>query len=332
MAKYKVGDSVIVRKDLDEEITMYWMDDKADWWYATDKMVDAAGQTVTIKEIFTSGGRCLYYICEGFNDHDDFWTDEMFDGLAPVPKKPRKEPTNFKVGDRVRCIKANWGRLKVGDLGTIVVRQNPDSNCVEFDRDVGGHDGDGAGKFGHCWWLTENEFELVKEEPKPEPIPTPTPTPTPINVNITVNLYENSCWYCRKGGLVDLYLAGAMGICPNCKRVCNATNALPKAHKPSNPWKKENRALTREEFDALPVGTKVYILWRWDSSSNSKRKPKWNQSGWGVKKENKCVWTDSHCRNCNQHNNDYDRCFDAYLEEPERPDEPERPKEIEWDL
>lgn len=319
MAKYKVGDKVIVRKDLDEAITMYWMDDKDDWWYATDKMVDAAGQTVTIKGLFNSGGKVLYYICEGFNDHDDFWTDEMFVGLAegkeetPMPKK--EEHKEFKVGDRVRCVKANWGKLKVGDLGTVIDVKEDGAAGVEFDNEVGGHDCYGKGKDGHCWWQRKHEIELVKEEPKPEP----TPEPTPIIVNITVNLYENACWYCRKGGLVDLYLAGAMGICPSCKRVCNATNALPKAHKPSNPWKKENRALTKEEFDALPVGTKVYIVWCWDLETNRKGKPRWKDSGWGVKEETMCVWTDARTNKCRQSNETYDRCFDAYLEEPERP-------------
>ena len=316
MAKYKIGDKVIVRSDLDED-TEYYMDDKSDYWYPEEEMVALGGKVITIKD-YKSGS---YYLAEETSG-DCFWTDEMFVGLedgkeeTPLPKK--EEPKGFKVGDRVKFVNGHrYGNLKYGDIGTVI---SDDNDCgydygVEFDNECNGHNCDGHGKPGHCFWVYKDQLELIQPEPTPEPIP----TPTPINVNITVNLYENSCWYCRKGGLVDLYLAGAMGICPSCKRVCNATNALPKAHKPNNPWKKENRALTREEFDALPVGTKVYILWRWDSSTNSKRTPKWGQSGWGVKKETQCVWKDPNERNCNQNNRDYDRCFDAYLEEPERP-------------
>lgn len=31
----------------------------------------------------------------------------------------------------------------------------------------------------------------------------------------------NTCWYCRKGGIVDLYFAGRVGACPKCGKGVN---------------------------------------------------------------------------------------------------------------
>jgi hypothetical protein len=31
----------------------------------------------------------------------------------------------------------------------------------------------------------------------------------------------NNCWYCRKGGIVDLYFAGRTGVCPICRSGVN---------------------------------------------------------------------------------------------------------------
>lgn len=164
---------------------------------------------------------------------------------------------------------------------------------------------------------TDEMFEGLAEE---EPIPTPTPV---VNVNVTVNLYENACWYCRKGGLVDLYFNGLPGICPKCGRVMNlfAPNNMFNNNKreeaPKKP--KENKPLTKEELEALPNGTKVFIVWRWDMDSDSKKEPSWDESGWGVKKEKLCRWSYEGCEETWQGIDTYDRCFDAYLEEPERP-------------
>lgn len=229
-------------------------------------------------------------------DGSDFRVDaECFDLFG------EETPREFKVGDRVKVNKIGleaWGPLKTHnvDFGTVIVYINKDSIGIEFDKYFGGHDC-GSGKSGHCWWLTDREIELV---------------------NVTVNLYENACWYCRKGGLVDLYLAGAMGICPSCGRVCN--NTLPTKPKKESiviefKPKRENKPLTKAELEALPNGTKVYIVWRWDMQKNCKGKPRWDWSDWGVKDETGCRWGSRH----HQCNKNYDRCFDAYLEEPERP-------------
>ena len=310
MAKYKVGDKVRVITN-GERNKRYYMEDRREHNTMVPKMLEFCGKVVTIKDVDAQ-----YHIEEcGYG-----WVDEMFEGLA------EETPREFKVGDRVKVNEnglCGWEVLREYDvdLGTVVVYNNKDSIGIEFDKHFGGHNcGVKNCKDGHGWWLTDREIELVKEEPKAEPTPTPV-----VNVNVTVNLYENACWYCRKGGLVDLYLAGAMGICPSCGRVCNNTfPTKPKKEsiviefKPSKP--KENKPLTNDEYQALPVGTKVYVVWRWDLEKNCKTTPKWDISGWGVKKGDKCEWKKSNGGITTQSNCDYDRCFDAYLEEPERPE------------
>jgi hypothetical protein len=198
MAKYKVGDNVVVRKDLNDD-DKYWMDDKSDYWYADMEMLKFADKIVTILEV-----KATYYLVEQ-TDSDSYWTDEMF-------------------------------------------------------------------------------VDNKEEEPKSEPTPTPV-----VNVNVTVNLYENACWYCRKGGLVDLYLAGAMGICPSCGRVCNNTvPTKPKKEsiviefKPKEP--KENKPLSTETLKALPQGTRVFTVWL--NEYTKKPRPHDNRTCWRTVVEN----------------------------------------------
>lgn len=246
MAKYKVGDKVRVITN-GERYKTYWMEGKSGRNSMVETMLEFGGKVVTITKASNTG----YSVseCPGWG-----WVDEMFEGLA------EETPREFKVGDRVKCIEANWGSLKVGDLGTIVYYEDENNIGVEFDKPNGGHDAGGTGKDGHCWYVTHLEIELIKEEPKAEPIPTPV-----VNVNVTVNLYENACWYCRKGGLVDLYLAGAMGICPSCGRVCNNTTPTkPKKESIVIEFKprKENKPLTKAELEALPNGAKIYTVIR----------------------------------------------------------------------
>lgn len=149
----------------------------------------------------------------------------------------------FKVGDRVRRINwnNNWSdgtRLRVGDIVTVVKINSIDDMSVDINGKI---------KSGN----DPNNFELVMEEP----------TPTPI-VNVTVNLYENACWYCRKGGLVDLYLAGQLGICPSCGRVCNNTTPTTPKNNTVIEFKpaKKNEPLTTEELKALSSGTRVFVV------------------------------------------------------------------------
>lgn len=294
--KYNIGDKVRVRSDLRVGRaygSMHFVED----------MRDLCGTVVTINQ--NTG------ISYGVKEYRSaYWTDEMFEGLA------EETPREFKVGDRVKVNEIGleaWGALKRHnvDFGTVIVYENKDEIGIEFDKDFGGHDCWNKGKNGHCWWLTEREIELIKEEPKKEPTPTPV-----VNVNVTVNLYENACWYCRKGGLVDLYLAGAMGICPSCGRVCN--NTVPTKPKkesiviefktPEKP--KENKPLTTEELRALPNGTKVFTLWIHGEEEL------WTdpRSCWREKRYDHLKRVDGSCGFGT--NGMYYR---AYLEEPKRP-------------
>lgn len=289
--KYKVGDKVRVKKNLEvgkQYGTMHLLSD----------MGRFRGKVVTINRVHEP----ITYGIEGYDN--EFWTDEMFEGLA------EETPIKFRVGDRVRRIHHDnsWcdgTKLKVGEIVTVVKINSKNDISVDINGKI---------KAGN----DPEYFELVKEESIPEPTPV-------ININVTINHYDNACWYCRKGGLVDLYLDGAMGICPNCKRVCNDIRRSCPVDIERKPSKRKNEPLTIEELKALPVGTKVYIVWRWDMRSDTKREPKWDESGWGVKTtEERCNWKSPESDTNWQSIDSYDRCFDAWLTEPERP-EPELP-------
>lgn len=228
------------------------------------------------------------------------------------------EDTKFRVGDRVRATRESWGTIKAGDLGTVIPNLPGHHNAlVEFDDNVSGHDGGGQGKDGHCWWLSDDDIELVHEAPTPEA--------APITVNITINLYENACWYCKEGGLVDRIFAGQLGICPCCGRVCNDTAQLTKSVKPVKPEKKENKPLTKEELYALPDGTKVFVLFNKSNGFGWSDEPDWttNRTCWRTKECNTLRWAKGHVNISNSGNG----AWKAYLEEPERPT-PE-PDEVE---
>ena len=79
----------------------------------------------------------------------------------------------------------------------------------------------------------------------------------------------NNCWYCRKGGLVDLYFAGRTGVCPSCGSGVNVkfdvdkfvtideiVNALDRWAK--SVCSESNEPLTMEQLKALPDGTTLY--------------------------------------------------------------------------
>ena len=163
----------------------------------------------------------------------------------------------------------------------------------------------------YIWF--ENELELVGNEPAPEP----TPEPIQVNVNVTVNIsYENSCWYCRKGGLVDRYFAGKPGICPNCGRVCNAIAQSTQSYKPVEPVKedkKENKPLTTEELKALPNGTRVFVVET--NYGNERLKQKF--TCWRTVKENKLVRNYGFCWISECNHDDKPTSYHVYLEKPE---------------
>ena len=83
-----------------------------------------------------------------------------------------KQPTNFrfKTGDRVQATKSydvsgRWGiTMKPGDKGVVIDVDPADWQpyLVQFDNNMGGHDGFGVrgvrGKDGHCWFLSEDHL------------------------------------------------------------------------------------------------------------------------------------------------------------------------------
>ena len=166
----------------------------------------------------------------------------------------------FKEGDRVKAVAPCDEQDRfIGEIGTIITVLEDSRDAlpilVRFDNDVDGH---GVGEHkGHEWWCEADSLELFVEEPKPtKPILIIDDTPPKED-------YSNSCWYCRKGGLVDLYLNGDMGICPKCGRLCNAPPSVApikgfKHSKVAEPT--TNEPLTTEELNALANGSKVFVV------------------------------------------------------------------------
>jgi hypothetical protein len=74
MAKYKAGDKVVVRKDL-ENGCEYWNEDKTDSYCVIPSMKKFSGEIVTIKKVIGNG---VYTIEE--DGGMCAWTDEMFEG------------------------------------------------------------------------------------------------------------------------------------------------------------------------------------------------------------------------------------------------------------
>ena len=57
----------------------------------------------------------------------------------------------FKIGDRVKCLKAYDGNhYIIGQEGTVILKEGR-YIVVEFDEEVEGHDGRGEGEDLHCW-------------------------------------------------------------------------------------------------------------------------------------------------------------------------------------
>ena len=70
--------------------------------------------------------------------------------------------TEFKVGDRVKCIKAyDDNRKAVGKIGTVIDSFLNGVAVVQFDEYINGHDGVGSGKYGYCWGFCENASEYL---------------------------------------------------------------------------------------------------------------------------------------------------------------------------
>jgi hypothetical protein len=73
----------------------------------------------------------------------------------------------YKIGDRVRLIRRlftgrssyfNFGAIYPGEMGTVRNPQDGYSILVEFDRHIHGHDGEGVGRYGHCWYVEPDDI------------------------------------------------------------------------------------------------------------------------------------------------------------------------------
>jgi hypothetical protein len=104
MMKYKVGDRVNVRKDINLQKTY------GSYLTCNDSMVKKAGLVVTIKECDNDLRR--YKI-----DADDWnWCDEMFEGLAEMQSAELKEGLGDENTDNGNTIRPGYYQSTMGDI------------------------------------------------------------------------------------------------------------------------------------------------------------------------------------------------------------------------
>lgn len=70
--------------------------------------------------------------------------------------------SKFAVGDRVVVTDSGSG-VKKGYAGRVIKTRGSEI-CVEYDKHMGGHDCQGAGKYGHCWWSDAIYFKLEEQK------------------------------------------------------------------------------------------------------------------------------------------------------------------------
>lgn len=114
----------------------------------------------------------------------------------PESNKAKCKP-EFQVGDRVRFIKKDYEISSiniVNELGVIREAETGASSVlVEFDNNIGGHNGGGKGKDNHCWWVMNSSeyLELVGNKDAKE-----------INVGDRVKVIDTGCAYSSYTGWV----------------------------------------------------------------------------------------------------------------------------------
>ena len=187
--RYKVGDRVVVRKDLviDEE---YGLDKCGAECSFASGMEEYLGKTLTITYVNFGGNRWhRYHVKEDLGEWS--WTDDMFEGLAEEPpvtedKQPDNEAESekpddddpkpkyaYKVGDKVRVrddLKVDsvygseyfvsgmaWARGKV----VTIYYAAPDKEMFHVEED------DGLFKY---WFTPEMFAGIIEEPPVKEPM------------------------------------------------------------------------------------------------------------------------------------------------------------------
>ena len=71
----------------------------------------------------------------------------------------------FKVGDRVENTNDRFG-IKIGNKGSVIKLDEGSSFsvAVKFDNNISGHNCEGSGKHGHCYWLKDTDLKLTETE------------------------------------------------------------------------------------------------------------------------------------------------------------------------
>ena len=69
--------------------------------------------------------------------------------------------SKLKVGDRVESKTVVGNKHIKRAIGTIINITTVAYVCVEFDVNIGGHDGNGIGRDRHCWNVNISELVLL---------------------------------------------------------------------------------------------------------------------------------------------------------------------------
>lgn len=80
---------------------------------------------------------------------------------------------DWEVDDEVVVVR-KFNKARLGMKGTVIAVEN-NNPLVEFERPMGGHDGDGRSEYGRCWWMNKYNRGLVKrivKKDKCEKLPT----------------------------------------------------------------------------------------------------------------------------------------------------------------
>lgn len=131
MAKYKVGDKVRVRSDLERydsqgNIKNYYMEDGSSSNTVVPYMLELAGKIVTITR-YDYNQYLVEKLDSGWKSETLCWTDEMFEGLAE-----ETEETKFHVYDTVKHEK--YGIGTVIEIKRISRKTGKRMLQVEFDN------------------------------------------------------------------------------------------------------------------------------------------------------------------------------------------------------
>lgn len=86
---------------------------------------------------------------------------EKYEEEEPVvPKTDDSKEEDWRVGDEVVVVR-EFNKARLGLKGTVIYVED-EVPLVEFEVNMGGHDGSGRSEYGRCWWMNEYNRGLVK--------------------------------------------------------------------------------------------------------------------------------------------------------------------------